>query len=106
MPLCGQRRLCCSLAGTSALPPPFLHPHSLAPRISLILLYTLKLDFQFTVLFQSAASQTPWEPGQGKRMCTRAPMTSSFHPSKLLVACLQPCLPHQPGALSPNGLPG
>ena len=61
-----------SLPGTPTLPL-FLHPSSLAPWDLPHNPSHFKLSFQFTALFQSAASQTPREQGAGLRMLTGAP---------------------------------
>lgn len=95
MPLCGQRRLWRSLPGSSTFRL-FLHPHSLAPGSSLILLHTLNLTSSsqpFANLQQVKLHGTQDRAGG----CSLEPaMTSNFHPSKLL-HCLQQCRPHHPG---------
>lgn len=95
MPLCGQRRLSRSLPGTSTLPL-FLHPHSLAPGSSLILLHTLNLTFS-SQPFSNLQQVKPHGTQDRAGACSLEPATTSnFHPSKLL-RCLQQGLPHHPG---------
>ena len=75
MPPGGQRTVCGSLPSLPGTPtlPLFLHRSSLAPWDLPHNPSHFKLSFQFTALFQSAASQTPREQGAGQRMLTGAP---------------------------------
>lgn len=95
MSLCGQRRLWRSLPGSSTFPL-FLHPHSLAPGSSLILLHTLNLTSS-SQPFSNLQQVKPHGTQDGAGGCSLEPaLTSNFHPSKLL-RCLQQCRPHHPG---------